>query len=94
MTAQTATRNAPHIPIVVLGWSLGGFLAITFTLCVAFDLLFPAVAMNKAWLPLSPWVSWISISGFLLGLAESFLYGGFGAVIFAPLFNFFARIPA
>ncbi len=91
MTTQTATRNTPHIPVAALGWSLGIFLAITFTLCVAFDLVFPSVAMNKAWLPLLPWVNWISISSFLLGLVETFLYGWFVAVIFAPLFNFFAR---
>ncbi len=94
MDTQTATQNAPRIPIVALGWSLGLFLAITFTLCVAFDLIFPSVAMNKAWLPLLPWVTWISISGFLLGLVETFLYGWFVALIFAPLFNYFAKKPA
>ncbi len=90
MTTQTATPRTPHIPIVALGWSLGIFLAISFTLCVGFDLVFPSVAMNKAWLPLLPWVTWISTSSFLLGLVETFLYGWFVAAIFAPLFNFFA----
>ncbi len=91
MTMQTAPRNAPHIPVVVLGWSIGLFLAITFALCVAFDLVFPSVAMNEAWLPLLPGVNWISISGFLLGLVETFIYGWFIALIFAPLFNILAR---
>jgi hypothetical protein len=75
MTTQTATRSTPHIQIAALGWSLGIFLSITFTLCVAFDLAFPSVAMNKVWLPLFPWVTWISISSFLLGLFETLLYG-------------------
>jgi len=91
MTTQTAPQTAPQIPVVALGWSLGLFLAITYTLCVAFDLIFPSVAMYKAWLGLLPWVNWISISGFLLGLVETFLYGWFVALIFAPLFNAFAR---
>jgi len=91
MDKQTAIPKSPRIPIVALGWSLGIFFAITYTLCVAFDLLWPSVAMNKVWLPLLPWVSWISISSFLLGLFETLLYGWFVAVIFAPLFNFFAR---
>ncbi len=91
MTTQTATLRTPHIPIAAMGWSLGIFLAITFTLCVAFDLAFPSAAMNKVWLPLLPWVTWISTTSFLLGLVETLLYGWFAAVIFAPLFNFFAR---
>ena len=35
------TVSAPRLPILPLGLSLGIFLAITFVLCVGFDLLFP-----------------------------------------------------
>ncbi len=41
------------------------FLAITFSTCVAFDLLFPAHAMYQAWQRLLPgfeWISWKSFS--------------------------------
>ncbi len=33
-----------RIPVLALGMSLGTFLAITFVLCVGFDLLFPSLA--------------------------------------------------
>ena len=90
MESHLATRKASHIPVTALGWSLGLFLAITFALCVVSDLIFPSVAMNRIWLPLLPWVTWISLPSFLLGLAETFLYGWFVALIFAPLYNLFA----
>lgn len=83
--------RAPHIPVAALGWSLGLFLAVTYSVCVLFDLVFPSVAMNKTWLPLLPWVSVATLPGFLLGLLETVLYGWFAALVFAPLFNLFAK---
>ncbi len=79
-------------PVVVyaLGISLGLLFAISFVLCVLFDLLFPEYAMNRVWAPLLPGFSWLSWPGFLIGLAESFAYGWYVAVIFVPLFNFFS----
>lgn len=82
--------NIPRIPIVALGMSLGLFLAITFVLCVGFDLIFPGMAMYETWLKLLPGFTWLSIPGFLLGLIEAFAYGWYVALIFAPLFNYFA----
>lgn len=81
----------PRIPVVALGMSLGTFLAVTFALCVGFDLLFPGQAMYETWLKLLPGFSWLSWPSFLLGLFESFAYGWYVALVFAPLFNFFAR---
>ena len=83
-------RAVPHIPVVALGMSLGLFFAFTFLLCVLFDLWFPSSAMNSVWAPLLPGFTWISWSSFFLGLAETFAYGWYVAVIVAPLFNFFA----
>jgi hypothetical protein len=80
----------PRIPVIALGMSLGLFLAVTFILCVGFDLLFPDQAMYKSWLRLLPGFTWLSWSSFFLGLAESFGYGWYVALIFAPLYNFFA----
>lgn len=80
----------PRIPITALGWSLGLFLAISFTLCVVFGLIFPGATMYRVWLPLLPLVDWISVPDFLLGLIESFAYGWFVALVFGPIFNFFA----
>ncbi|MEC5325575.1 DUF5676 family membrane protein [Aurantimonas sp. A3-2-R12] len=81
---------APRIPVFALGTSLGLFLAITFTLCVGFDLLFPGQAMYESWLRLLPGFTWLSWPSFLLGLAESFAYGWYVALVFGPLYNFFA----
>jgi uncharacterized membrane protein len=80
-------RAAPRIPVKALGFSLSSFLAISYVLCVLFDLWFPDLAMRGAWLPLLPGVVWLSWQGFLLGLAESFVYGWYVALVFAPLFN-------
>ena len=46
--------------------------------------------MYQAWLPLLPGVSWMSWGSFILGVIETFAYGWYVALIFAPLFNFFA----
>ncbi len=79
----------PYVPVVSLGMSLGSFIALTFVLCVLFDLWFPALAMNPVWAKLLPGFIWISWPSFFLGLLESFAYGWYIALIFGPLFNFF-----
>lgn len=94
-TWQSASNEAgpgtpPRIPVLAFGMSLGLFLAITFVVCVAFDLLFPGMAMYETWLKLLPGFTWLSWPSFLLGLAESFAYGWYVALVFGPLFNFFA----
>ena len=83
-------RGVSLIPVVALGMSLGLFLLLTFVLCVLFDLWFPALAMNPVWAPLLPGFSWISWPDFFLGATESFAYGWYFALIFGPLYNFFA----
>ncbi len=81
--------SAPRLPILPLGLSLGIFLAITFVLCVGFDLLFPGMAMYQTWLKLLPGFTWLSWPSFFLGLVESFAYGWYVALVFGPLYNFF-----
>ncbi len=100
--SKTTSTYSPHteiatsarpISIIALGMSLGGFLSVTFVLCVLFDLWFPAYAMNPSWAPLLPGFVWISWTSFFLGLAETFAYGWYVALIFAPLYNYFATRP-
>lgn len=79
-----------RVPVVTLGMSLGLFLSITFVLCVGFDLLLPGLAMYQSWARFLPGFTWLSWPSFLLGLVESFAYGWYVALIFGPLFNFFA----
>ena len=91
MTSISETPRAVNIPIQALGWSLGIFFAITYTICVVFDLVLPGQSMSSLWNPLLPWVDGISPASYALGVAETLLYGWFVALIFAPLFNFFAE---
>lgn len=98
MLNPTTTLNSAHVqitprlPILALAISLGLFFAVTFTLCVLFDLAIPLMAMHAAWMPLLPGFTWLSLSSFLLGLVESFIYGIYVALIFGPLFNLCTRM--
>ncbi len=77
------------ISLVAVGHASSLFLAITFALCVAFDLLFPEHAMYKAWQNLFPGFEWLSWRGFLIGLVEAWGYGWYFALIWVPIYNFF-----
>lgn len=48
----------------------------------------PAYAMRGVWLPLLPGFVWLTLSSFLLGLAESFIWGVLLGVIFVPIYNY------
>ncbi len=63
------------------------FLAISFVLCVGFDLLFPAHAMFQTWQRLLPGFQWISWKTFILGLIESYGYGWYFTLIWVPIYN-------
>ncbi len=85
-----ASSGALRIPVIPFGMSLGVFLSLTYVLCVGFDLLFPGQAMFQTWLKFLPGFTWLTWPSFFLGLAESFAYGWYVALIFVPLFNVFA----
>ncbi len=82
-------KTASRLSISVLGNSLGLFFAITFALCVLFDIILPGYAMNQAWAVFFPGFVWLTWSGFIIGLVESFLYGWYAAIILVPIYNFF-----
>jgi hypothetical protein len=44
---------------------------------------------NLPWLKLLPGFTWLTWPSFLLGLVETFLYGIYVGLVFAPLYNFF-----
>ena len=77
----------PGISLLAVGHASSLFLAITFSIFVAFDLLFPSMAMYETWLKLLPGFEWLSWQSFLLGLAESYGYGWYFALIWVPLYN-------
>lgn len=78
------------IRLTAVGHATSLLLAVTFVVCVGFDLLFPEHAMYEAWLKLLPGFEWLSWGSFFLGLIESYGYGWYFAVIWVPIYNFFA----
>jgi len=77
------------VSLSAFGHATSLLLAISFTLCVGFDLAFPRMAMYQSWQALLPGFEWISWSSFLLGLVESYGYGWYVALIWVPLYNVF-----
>ena len=90
--------TAPHqrsvmlIPVFALGMSLAMFFVISYVACIVGYLLIPTTIINHAVLSLFlPGFKLLTWSSFFVGLIESFAYGWYIALVFGPLFNFFAR---
>jgi hypothetical protein len=85
------TQAARTIPVVALGMSASLFFIISYVICVVGYLLFPALPIQHAALAIFlPGFELLSWGTFFLGLVESFAYGWYIALIFGPLYNFFA----
>lgn len=78
------------LSLVAVGQATSLLLAISFALCVAFDLVFPSHAMYESWQTLLPGFTWLSWKSFFLGLLESYGYGWYFALIWVPIYNVFA----
>ena len=78
-----------RISLFAFGHATSLLLALSFIICVSFDLIFPEHAMYEVWYKLLPGFEWISWKSFFLGLIESYGYGWFIALIWVPLYNFF-----
>ena len=78
------------ISLVAVGHATSLFLAITFALCVGFDLLFPEHAMFRVWEDLLPGFEWLSAKSFFIGLVESWAYGWYFALVWVPIYNLVA----
>jgi len=73
------------------GLSLSLFLTVSYLLCVAGYLLFPGLPISHSSLSIFlPGFQLLSWQTFCLGLIESFLWGWYVALVFVPLYNFFA----
>ncbi len=85
---------APHartIPVLAFGMGLSLFLAISYILCVLGYLLFPSLPIEHSALAIFlPGFTLLSWQSFFLGLAENFAWGWYVALIFGPIYNFFA----
>lgn len=84
----TCNYRRQGISLLGVGHATSLILAISFTLCVAFDLFLPELAMYEAWRKLLPGFEWISWKSFFLGLIEAYGYGWYFALIWVPIYNF------
>lgn len=86
-------ENKDYHPLSIfnVGLSLSLFLALTYLICVGFDLMFPAYAMNSAWSSFLPGFVWLSWASFFLGLIETLVYGWYIGGVFVPIYNFVSR---
>ena len=78
------------LSIKTVGLSLGVLFAVSYVLCVLFDLVLPGWAMYQLWQGLLPGFSW-SVVGLFIGLVETALYGFYIAVIYVPVYNYLQR---
>ena len=93
MAEPTHSRvsHHPRISVFVLGLSLSLFLMISYVLCVIGYLVLPGLPIEHSALSIFlPGFALLSWRTFCLGAIESFAWGWYVALIFCPLFNFFA----
>jgi hypothetical protein len=86
------TGEATSIRVVTLGLSLSVFFVISYMICIAGYLLLPGFPVQHAALSIFlPGFELLSWPSFCLGIAESFIWGWYIALVFGPLYNFFIR---
>lgn len=85
---MTCSHHRQGISLLGVGHATSLTLAISFVLCVGFDLLLPEHAMYETWQKLLPGFEWISWKSFFLGLIEAYGYGWYFALIWVPIYNF------
>ena len=89
---QSSTGQPGAISIVTLGLSLSLFFAISYVICIGGYLLAPGFPVQHAALSIFlPGFELLTWRSFCLGMAESFIWGWYIAVVFGLLFNFFSR---
>jgi len=77
--------------VVALGLSLSLFFAVSFVLCVLGYFVLPGLPIAHGALSIVlPGFELLSWPRFFLGLAESVAWGWYVALLFGPLYNFFA----
>lgn len=81
---------ARTIPVLALGMGLSVFLSISYVLCVLGYLFLPTLPIAHSALSIFlPGFTLLSLPSFCLGLAESFGWGWYVALVFGPIYNFF-----
>ena len=79
------------IPVLALGMALSLSLVITYVLCLIGYLVFPSLPIEHSALGIFlPGFTLLTWSSFFLGLIEAFGWGWYIALVFGPIYNFFA----
>ncbi len=81
-------KQRRYLPVAL---AVGGFLAVSFVVCAAWDAVFLYWAMRDAWAPLLPGFRWLSPGSFMLGLGEAFVYG-FWLALLVPATRWVTRL--
>ena len=88
---RTPGSPAHFIPVIALGMGLSLFLALSFILCVLAFLILPDYPGEHSALTLFlPGFTLLTWTSFCLGLIESLAWGWYVALVFGPIYNFFA----
>ncbi len=73
-------------------WASGLFTGVSFVLCVLFGLVTPeSIHMHDFLELVLPAFTWLSFGSFLLGLAESILWGMYAGLVFSLIYNRLSR---
>jgi hypothetical protein len=81
--------NVRMLPVLALGMALSLFLVISYLICIT-TYFIPGLPVSHAMLTVFlPGFELLNWQNFLLGLAESFAWGWYVALIFGPIYNFF-----
>ncbi len=88
---ERSAQSGRAISVVVLGCALSASFAISFVLCVLGYYLAPSLPISHDALAIPlPGFEFGSWPRFALGLLESIGWGWYIALVFGPLYNFFA----
>jgi hypothetical protein len=89
--AGNQTPTVLRIPIATLGMSLSLFLALSFVLCILGYLVLPGLPVKHEALAIFlPGFELLTWQGFAIGLAESYAWGWYIALVLGAIYNFFA----
>jgi hypothetical protein len=90
--SRSHVGEGTSIPVVTLGLSLSVFFVISYLICVLGYLVFPSLPIEHTALPIFlPGFELLSWRSFCLGMAESFVWGWYIALVFGCLYNFLLR---
>ncbi|MDH3205521.1 MAG: DUF5676 family membrane protein [Gemmatimonadota bacterium] len=76
----------------VVTWALASFATVTYLICILYGLIVPESLHMTGFLEqMLPGFEWLTPRGFVIGLVEAFLYGGYTGLVFTPMYNAFHK---